>query len=97
MTTRARIVAYGSALLLVIAGVVVLAAVGGTVAQVVAFVLVGLGFVAFTGLVFFEVGLSEDREREREQATRAGESKPPGLKRPLRRLGRMRGERRRLK
>jgi fatty acid desaturase len=97
MTARARIAAYGSALLLVIAGIVVLAAIAGTGAQVVAFVLIGLGFVAVTGLVFLEVGLSEDREREREQAAQARERRRPRLKRPLRRLGRMRGERRRLK
>jgi hypothetical protein len=95
MTTRARIISYGSALLLVVAGVVVLAAIGGTAAQVVASVLIGLGFIAATGLVFLEVGLSEDRERERE--TQASGRRPPRPKRPLRRLARMRGERRRLK
>jgi hypothetical protein len=95
MTTRARIISYGSALLLVVAGVVVLAAIGGTAAQVVASVLIGLGFIAATGLVFLEVGLSEDRERERE--TQASGRRPPRPKRPLRRLARTRGERRRLK
>ncbi|HEY2438269.1 MAG TPA: hypothetical protein VGH93_13895, partial [Solirubrobacteraceae bacterium] len=64
-------------------------------AEVVALVLIGLGFVEATGLVFLEVGLSEDRERE--QAAQAGRSRAPRLRRPLRRLGRMRGERRRLK
>jgi hypothetical protein len=95
MSFRARILAYGSSLLLVIAGVVVLAVIGGTTAEVVALVLIGLGFVEATGLVFLEVGLSEDRERER--AAQAGLPRAPRLGRPLRRLGRMRGERRRLK
>ncbi len=97
MSTGARIVAYGSALLLVIAGVVVLAAIGSTAAEVVASVLIGLGFIAITGLVFLEVGLSEDREREREQATQASGRRASPVRPPLRRLGRLRGERRRLK
>jgi hypothetical protein len=96
MNTRSRILSYGSSALLVVAGVVVLAAIGGLGAEVVALVLIGLGFVAATGLIFFEVGLSEDREREREQAAQATGRRPPRLKRPLRRLGRMRGDRRRL-
>ena len=95
MSARSRIAAYGSAVLLVIAGVVVLAAIGGTVAEVVSLVLIGLGFVVLTGLVFLEVGLSEDRERER--TGRPRERPSIRLKRPRRNLDRMRGERRRLK
>jgi hypothetical protein len=95
LTTRARIVAYGSAVPLVIGGIVVLAAAGGTTAEVVSLVLIGLGFVALTGLVFLEVGLSEDRERER--TGRRRERPTIRLKRPRPNLDRMRGERRRLK
>jgi hypothetical protein len=95
MTARARIVAYGLAALLIVAGAVCAAAVGGTTGEVLATVLIGLGFVAITGLVFLEVGLSEDREREREGRARQGRS--PRLRRGRRRLDRMRGERRRLK
>ena len=62
-----RIFAYGSAGLLVLAGAVCTALVVTEVGEIVAFVLVGLGLVALTGLVFLEVGLSEDRERERER------------------------------
>jgi hypothetical protein len=80
----------------VVAGVVVLAVVGGLAAEVVALVLIGLGFVGATGLIFFEVGLSEDRDREREQAAQAAGRPRPRVKPPLRRLGRLRGERRRL-
>src|SRR5437588_11067862 len=65
MTKRGRIVGYGIAALLVAIGAVgaALAAGGG---QLLALVFIGLGFVLATSLVFFEVGLSEDRERERE-------------------------------
>ena len=94
MTVRERIVAYGLALLLMMAGAVCVATVGGETGEVLALVLIGLGFVGITGLVFLEVGLSEDRERER--ASRARQRRAGRLKRPLRRLDRMRGERRRL-
>lgn len=95
MTARARIVAYGSAALSIVAGAVCAAVVGGTTGEVLATVLIGLGFVGITGLVFLEVGLSEDRERERE--ARGRERLSPRLKRSRARLDRMRGTRRRLK
>jgi hypothetical protein len=95
MTVRARIVAYGSAVLLIVAGAVCAAAVGGQIGEVMALVLIGTGFVAITGLVFLEVGLSEDRERERDSRPR--QRRPLRITRPRRRLDRMRGERRRLK
>jgi hypothetical protein len=95
MTRQGRIVAYGSPLLLIVAGAVCAAAVAGTAGEVLALALIGLGFVALTALVFLEIGLSEDREREREG--RARERPLQRLKRPRRPLARMRGERRRLK
>jgi hypothetical protein len=95
MTRRARVVAYGCAVLLIVAGAVCAAAVGGQTGEVLALVLIGLGFVALTGLVFLEIGLSEDRERER--AGRGRELPSIRLKRPRRNLDRMRGKRRRLK
>ena len=95
MTARARILAYGSAALLIVAGAICAAAVGGTTGQVLATVLIGLGFIGIAGLVFLEVGLSEDREREREGRPQGRRSLR--LKRPRGGLGRMRGERRRLK
>ena len=68
MTKRARIVSFGLAALLVVAGVVVAAlAGGGTAGQVVGFVLVALGLMLATSLVFYEVGLSEDRARARDK------------------------------
>jgi hypothetical protein len=68
----------------------------GTLGQVVAFVLIGAGFVLATSLVFLEVGLSEDRQLAREQAARdKAERAREGRRRP--RLDRMRGRERRLK
>lgn len=95
MTVRGRIVAYGLAVVLIVAGAACAAAVGGETGEALALVLIGLGFVGITGLAFLEVGLSEDRERER--TGRARERRSLRLKRPRDRLDRMRGERRRLR
>jgi hypothetical protein len=94
MSTRARVIAFGSAGLLVVAGVVVGTLVGGSTGEVLVLVLAGLGLLAATSLVFLEVGLSEDRERarERQRARRA----EPGPEDPApRRLPRLRGPHRR--
>jgi hypothetical protein len=95
MSKRSRILTFGGAGLLVALGVALGVVVGGGAGQVVAIVLVGLGLVAAVSLVFYEVGLSEDRERAREEAERARTSRPAGG-RPRVRLPRRRGERRRL-
>jgi hypothetical protein len=92
MSLRARIASYGSAALLVIAGAVCAAVFGGEAAQIIGMVLIGLGLILVTALVFLEVGLGEDRERARE-AHEAVERKRRSL--PLRsprpRLGRSAG------
>jgi hypothetical protein len=103
VTKRSRIVAFGSAGLLLVAGALCAAVVGGETGEVLAMVLIGLGLVAATSLVFLEVGLSEDRERARERKAQrpAGDGRAPrqgASGRPARRrLERSRGERRRLK
>lgn len=106
MTRRARIRGYGSAALLVLAGAVGAAVIGGGLGQILALALIGLGFVSATSLIFLEVGLSEDRDRAREEAAaraRAGrEGAARGAARVTRprpgrpRLDRSRGRRRRL-
>jgi hypothetical protein len=100
MSRRSRIFAFGLTGGLVVAGVVVAVLVSGTAGQISGFVLIALGLVLATALVFLEVGLSEDREREREAAEK---SPPPGQRAPSSpgrragpRLPRMRGSRRRL-
>lgn len=66
MTTRGRILSFGSAALLFIAGVVSGALVGDGTGTVLAVTLCGAGLILATGFVFMEVGLSEERELERE-------------------------------
>jgi hypothetical protein len=103
MTTRSRIVSFGTAILMVVAGGVGASVFSGTTGQVVALVLIGLGLVLATGLVFLEVGLSEDRERAREaERLLAAETRPDPLHPPRpaskrARLARMRGSRRRVR
>jgi hypothetical protein len=93
MTKRARIMGFGFAALLVVAGIAAGAALSGTLGQVLALVLISLGSVLAVSLVFLEVGLSEDRERARELAR---EERAKDRHRKAR-LERMRGRTRRLR
>jgi hypothetical protein len=103
VSRRARIAAFGSAAGLSVAGVVC-GLFGGSLGTALALVLIPLGLVAITSLAFLEVGLSEDRERERERhraheprraARPPGSSPDPRVRRGP--LGRMRGQRRKLR
>ena len=76
MSRRSRIVGFGSAALLILAGAVCAALVGGEFGEILALVLISLGCVDAISLVFLEVGLSEDRERAREDAARQREREP---------------------
>jgi hypothetical protein len=67
---RARILAFGTAAALVVAGAVCAAVIGGLLGQVLAIALITAGLGGALLLVFYEVGLSEDRERAREQERR---------------------------
>lgn len=93
MSRRSRVISYGSGGLLVAVGLAAGLVIGGTVGQIVAIALIGLGLILATALVFYEVGLSEDRERAREEAERRRRGQPPP---PHRRSGldRRRGRRR---
>ena len=82
---------YGAAVALIVAGTVCAAAVAGVTGQVLAIFLIGSGLVILTGLVFMEVGLSEDRERERE--TRRGAPSTPRRRLEPTRKPRVRGPR----
>ena len=98
MSRRSRIVGFGSAGLLVLAGIACAVVFSGTLGQNLAFVLVALGLVLATSLVFYEVGLTEDRERAREEAARRATKEPPPLGHDgRRRLDRLRGRPRRLR
>lgn len=100
MSPRSRTASFGSAAGLVIAGAVCAAALSGETGQILAMVLIGLGLVLATGLVFLEVGLSEDRQRAREERERSGrqERGSPRSRQPSRpNLGRSRDHPRRLR
>ena len=109
MSRRSRIVGFGSAGLLVLAGIACAVAFGGTLGQNLAFVLVALGLVLATSLVFYEVGLTEDRarvdeekarrreddarEREREREREGKDAAKPGHGHPPERSSRIRLDR----
>jgi hypothetical protein len=96
LSPAARIASFGSAGVLVVAGAVCAAVLSGVAGQILAMVLIGLGLILGTALVFLEVGLSEDRERARETPHQTGRrSHPPRRVKPPR-LDRSRGRRRRL-
>jgi hypothetical protein len=67
---RARVLAFGSAAALVVAGSICAALVGGQTGEVLAIGLITLGLGAALLLVFLEVGLSEEREVAREEKRR---------------------------
>jgi len=66
----ARVLAFGSAAALVVAGSICAALVGGQTGEVLAIGLITLGLGAALLLVFLEVGLSEERELAREEKRR---------------------------
>lgn len=70
MRRNSRIIGFGGAGLLVVAGIVCAVAFGSTLGAVLAFILISAGLVLATSLVFLEVGLSEDRDREQEAERR---------------------------
>lgn len=95
MAPRARIVAFGSATILVVAGGLCAALVAGVTGQVLAVALLSAGLGGAVLLVFLEVGLSEDRARARDEKRRrkraveqrAAEPRPPRSHRWPRRPG----------
>ncbi len=70
MSARSRLIAFGTAGVLAVAGIVVAVLTSGTFGQVVAIVLLSLGFGGAVLLMFLAVGLSEDRARARDDAER---------------------------
>jgi hypothetical protein len=111
LSRQTRIIRYGGSILLVLVGVGCGALIRGSTGGTLATVFVGIGLVGLVSLVFYEVGLTEDRERDRERADRPPlpEARPPdapqvpqaphppGDASRLRPPDRMRGRRRRLR
>ena len=69
MPRRRRILAYGAAAVLTVAGFVS-AAVGGLAGQIAAIALVSAGLGGALLFAFYEVGLSEDRDRAEQEKRR---------------------------
>jgi hypothetical protein len=66
---RRRILAFGAAAILTVAGFLS-AALGGLAGQIAGIALISLGLGGALLLVFYEVGLSEDRDRADEEKRR---------------------------
>jgi hypothetical protein len=67
---RPRVLAFGSAAALVVAGSICAALVGGLIGEVLAIGLITLGLGAVVLLAFLEIGLSEERELATEEKRR---------------------------
>jgi hypothetical protein len=67
---RARVLTFGSAAALVVAGSICAALIGGLTGEVLAIALITLGLGAVVLLLFLEVGLSEERELASEEERR---------------------------
>jgi hypothetical protein len=67
---RPRVLAFGSAAALVVAGSICAAVVDGLTGEVLAIALITLGLGVLVLLMFLEVGLSEERELAREEKRR---------------------------
>jgi hypothetical protein len=67
---RPRVLAFGFAAALVVAGSICAALVGGLTGEVLAIALITLGLGAVVLLLFLEVGLSEERELAKEENRR---------------------------
>ena len=111
MTRRTRTLRYGASILVVVAGIACGALIPGSAGGTAATVLVGIGLVGVVSLLFYEVGLTEDRDRAAQQRSaerpelasrEAGASREPGSPGGhqggrIRPLERRRGQRRRLR
>jgi hypothetical protein len=88
VSSRSRIVAFGSAAAVAVIGGICAAVFPGLTGQLLALVLISVGLGAVVLLAFYEVGLSEDKERaaeeerREERATRNTEAHPRPRLRP---------------
>jgi O-antigen/teichoic acid export membrane protein len=62
MASRLR---FGAAALLIVVGAICALTIGGVVGDALGIGLVAVGLVAAVSLVFYEIGLGEDRDRDR--------------------------------
>jgi membrane protein implicated in regulation of membrane protease activity len=81
MAKAARIRWYGLAAVLVVAGTLVIILSDTVTAEAVSVALISLGLIVLMSLMFFEVGLSEDKARAREDELRRAEAPAPAARR----------------
>ena len=94
MAAHWRLLSFGVAVALVVAGALCGLFVGGLTGEALTIALVGTGLIVAVSLVFLEVGLSEDRAREQEERrrrNRAGHGAGDRARMRLRRRPRRRG------
>jgi hypothetical protein len=85
MAPRSRLLAFGSAAVLVLAGAACAALVEGVAGEVLTIVLMSGGLTAAVLLMFLEVGLSEERDLARvEQRRRRRDQRASALRRRAR-------------
>jgi hypothetical protein len=65
VSRHTRVVRYGASIVVALVGVACGALIPGAAGGTAATVLVGIGLVGVVSLLFYEVGLTEDRDRER--------------------------------
>ena len=83
MAPRTRMIAFGSATLLVLAGAGCAALVGGVTGEVLTIVLIAAGLAGALLLVFLEIGLSEERDIARDEERRRrrnSQRRPPEVR-----------------
>jgi hypothetical protein len=85
MTRRARLLSFGTAVATIVLGAILGPVLGGVTGEAVAISLASLGGIAIVSLVFYEIGLGEDRDRARDAAAQRRETRPS---RPATRLPR---------
>ncbi len=72
VSPRRRLLAFGSAAALVVAGALCAAFVGGVLGDVLTVALMSLGFGGAVLLVFLEIGLGEERQLAEDERRRRG-------------------------
>jgi hypothetical protein len=100
LSRRTRTLRYGASIAVALVGVACGALIPGTAGGTAATVLVGIGLVGVVSLVFYEVGLTEDRDRAREARPEPRSDDRPRRDHQDRRpriADRRRGQRRRLR
>jgi len=94
VSPRTRILAFGAAGVLVLAGAICAALINSLTGQLLTIVLLSFGLGGAVLLVFLEIGLSEDRDRAREQEAKRNRSSRRAHPRTISRSSRLRRPRR---